>query len=111
MALAADVLALIQALSEAERELGGGGLVLSVQRAEAGAVVLKLRHAEPEGAAERAAELSEMLTNAVGQAKIEAAVGALALLGKAAGSPAGRVNLLLAGSGLVARCEVLSRAA
>src|SRR5690242_15310635 len=38
VALAADILAILQVLSDAERELGGGGLLLSDQRAESGTV-------------------------------------------------------------------------
>ena len=51
VALAADSYALVQALSDAERELGGGGLTLADQRAEAATVTLTLRHLIAEGAA------------------------------------------------------------
>jgi hypothetical protein len=108
--LAKDSVALLQALSDADRELGGGGLLLADQRAESGAVILTLRHAVAEGAEERAAKLTEMLKAAMSQAKVESADVA-ELLQTAAQSPAGRVNLLLAGSRTVARCEVLTAAA
>lgn len=108
VALAADIYGLIQALSEAERALGGGGLTLTDQRAEPQTVILTLRHALAEGAAERAAKLSAMLNGAANGANAEK-VDVLKLLA-AAQSPAGRVNLLLAGSRTVLRCEVLTAA-
>lgn len=110
VALAADIYGLVQALSETERELGGGGLVLADQKAEAGTVILTLRHLVAEGAAERASKLAEMLNNAVAHANIEkASVGTL--LHKAMESPVVRVKLLLAGSRAVSRCEVQLKAA
>lgn len=111
VALAADIFALLQALSEAERELGGGGLELADQRTEPGAVILTLRHSVATGAADRSAKLTEMLNDAAGRTKVESAGGVLKLLGTAAQSSAHRVSLAWAGSRTLARCEVLIVAA
>jgi hypothetical protein len=106
--LAANIFALVQALSVADRDLGGGGLVLADQRAEPAAVILTLRHANPAGATDRSSKLAQMLNNVVEQAKIESGAGVLKLLDTAATSSADQVHLLLAGSRTVSRCEVLS---
>jgi hypothetical protein len=108
--LAADIFALVQALSEADRELGGGGLTLADQRAEPGAVILTLRHAVAAGAAERSAKLNEIVASAADRAELEPAE-VLELLNAAAQSPSRRVNLLLAGSRTVSRCELVTVAA
>lgn len=106
--LAANIFALVQAITVADRELGGGGLVLADQQAEPGAVILTLRHANPEGATERSAKLARMLNNEMGQVTIDPGAGVLKLLDAAAGSSVDRVHLLLAGSRSVSRCEVLT---
>jgi hypothetical protein len=111
IALAANIYGLIQALSDADRALGGGGLALADQRAEAATVVLTLRHAVAEGAADRAAQLVEMLNGAVTRATFESKADVSKLLDAAAQSPANRVKLFFAGTPTVSRCEVLLRAA
>ena len=53
--LAADIYGLVQALSETERDLGGGGLTLISRQLPSDAVLLlTLRHAVAEGANQRA---------------------------------------------------------
>ncbi|MCI0699938.1 MAG: hypothetical protein L0241_02510, partial [Planctomycetia bacterium] len=108
--LANDILTLLQTISEAERELGGGGLMLADQRAEPGAIILTLRHTVAEGASERAVKLAQMLRRFVDELKVEPA-DVSELLRTAVQSPAVRVNLLLAGSRTLSWCEVLPVAA
>lgn len=104
--LAADVFAILQALSEAERQFGGGGLALVGQRIDSDAVVLTVRHSVAEGAGDRGRRLADLLNGPhVEPAEVPV------LLEHAAQSPAGRVNLLLSGSRTVLRCEVLIAAA
>jgi hypothetical protein len=106
--LAENIFALVQAISMAERELGGGGLILSNRWAEPGAVILTLRHVNPEGATERSAKLATLLNNTVQQAKLEAGEGVLEPHDTATISVAEHVQLLLAGPLNVSRCEVLT---
>lgn len=106
VALAADILSLVQAVSEVERELGGGGLTLSDQHAGAEAVALTLRHAVAEGAGRRATELTTLLSSA----KVEPAEVTQSLA-SATRPAAERMRLLIAGSRTVARCEISTPAA
>jgi hypothetical protein len=108
VALAASIFALIQALSTVDRELGGGGFILSDQQTESRAVVLILRYAKPEGAFERAAKLASILNNTVQQAKLDPGAGFLKLLCAATSSSVDQFQLLLAGSRTVSRCEILT---
>jgi hypothetical protein len=62
-ALESAVLGVVEAMSEAERALGGGGLMLAAQRAEPNTVILTLAHAVGDGAAERAEKLAALLND------------------------------------------------
>ena len=93
--LTADLLRLVSALSDAERDLGGRGFLLADQKAEPGAVILKLRHAVAEGAAERAAELADLLKGTT-KSWVPSFCAA-----------SGRLSLLLAGSRTLTLCDVL----
>lgn len=88
--LARAITDVVEAVSEAERALGGAGLALVDQKAEPRTVILTLRHATADGASERAAQLAAMLNDATNpvQAKL-----------RGAGAP------------VVVRCEVLTPAA
>lgn len=114
VALTANIYGLVQALSESERELGGGGLALTDRRAEAATVILTLRHLVAQGATERAAKLTALLTHTLAEAMFEPKADALKVLDAAMQSPADRLHLLLAdllaGSRIISRYEVLTAA-
>jgi hypothetical protein len=108
VALAGEIVALYHAVSEMERELGGGGLVMSDERVESGSVVLVLRHVVVEGAAGRAAKLSEVLAN---RTPPDPLAGVLKLLDAAAQSPVTVLLLILASARTYSSCEVILAAA
>jgi hypothetical protein len=107
VALAGEIVALYYALSEMERELGGGGLVMSDERAESGSVVLVLRHVVVEGAANRAATLAEVLADTP---PLDPSGGVLKLLDAAAQSPATALRFILASARTYSSCEVMPAA-
>lgn len=104
IALAGEIVALYYALSEIERELGGGGLVMSDERAESGSVVLVLRHVTVDGSIGRAATLADLLT---GGPPPDPSVGVLKWLDSAAQSPASVLALVLASARTYSSCEVV----
>jgi hypothetical protein len=107
IALAAEIVALGSALSEMERELGGGGLVMSDERAESESVVLVLRHVVVDGAAGRAATLAEVLAD---RTPLDSSGGVLNLLDAAAQSSATALRLMLASARTYSLCEVVPTA-
>ena len=110
LALAGEIDGLVQAMSDLEREWGGGGLTLVNRREKPAMVILTLRHAVAEGAAARATQLAKKLNDVVTDATSEPA-RELKLHGDAAGSPERRVKSVIAGSRTVSRFEVVTTAA
>jgi hypothetical protein len=87
VAVARAIAEIVEAVSEAERELGGGGLELVGRRAEPRTVVLTLAHLRTDGAADRASALVAKLNNALTvhsepvRTKVQAAGSSIGLKG------------------------------